>query len=200
MLILMLCWYWCWYWYLHIYTSFQYTAYMKYHINPPPPLALSSSHLKLHLMTHHKPPLHHGALKSLLTQPLPFSPYTLNLSSRSSKKLPRTKQTTPQRRSQVPTNPTSPPLTLHLKPWTFHHGPRKNYTTQNKLPHSGALKSAWHDVPLYASGSSGLVNFIVEIPMYSTAKMEMMKDVLDNPIMQDTKDNAPRYVLCSLFK
>ena len=23
--------------------------------------------------------------------------------------------------------------------------------------------------------------------------MEMMKDVLDNPIMQDTKDNAPRY-------
>jgi hypothetical protein len=29
--------------------------------------------------------------------------------------------------------------------------------------------------------------------MYSTAKMEMMKDVLDNPIMQDTKDNAPRY-------
>jgi len=57
----------------------------------------------------------------------------------------------------------------------------------------GRIKSAWHDVPLYAEGSAGLVNFIVEIPMYSTAKMEMMKDVLDNPIMQDTKDNAPRY-------
>ena len=38
----------------------------------------------------------------------------------------------------------------------------KLYLTES----GGALKSAWHDVPLYASGSSGLVNFIVEIPMY----------------------------------
>ena len=38
----------------------------------------------------------------------------------------------------------------------------KLYLTQS----GGSLKSAWHDVPLYASGSSGLVNFIVEIPMY----------------------------------
>jgi 3'-phosphoadenosine 5'-phosphosulfate synthase len=65
----------------------------------------------------------------------------------------------------------------------------KLYLTQA----GGSIKSAWHDVPLYADASQSLVNFIVEIPMYSTAKMEMMKDVLDNPIMQDTKDNAPRY-------
>jgi 3'-phosphoadenosine 5'-phosphosulfate synthase len=65
--------------------------------------------------------------------------------------------------------------------------------------------SAWHDVSLkYTLWSSlspvenpiqpqMLFNFIVEIPMYSTAKMEMMKDVVGNPIMQDTKDGQLRY-------
>jgi len=42
-------------------------------------------------------------------------------------------------------------------------------------------KSAWHDIPL-KSGS--LYNVVIEIPMHSTAKMEMMKDVVGNPIMQ----------------
>lgn len=58
--------------------------------------------------------------------------------------------------------------------------------------------SLWHDVDTYADaptrGDSRIVNFIVEIPMYSTAKMEVMKEVEANPIMQDTnKDGSPRY-------
>mmetsp|Transcript_1482 Transcript_1482/g.2435 ORF Transcript_1482/g.2435 Transcript_1482/m.2435 type:complete len:1032 (+) Transcript_1482:189-3284(+) len=54
--------------------------------------------------------------------------------------------------------------------------------------------SAWHDISLFAkSGRDDLYNFVVEIPMYSTAKMEVMKDRPGNPIMQDTKDAAPRY-------
>ncbi|KAJ1432668.1 3-phosphoadenosine 5-phosphosulfate synthase-like protein 2 [Ochromonadaceae sp. CCMP2298] len=57
----------------------------------------------------------------------------------------------------------------------------------------GKPVSPWHDVSLFASEASELYNFIVEIPMYSTAKMEVMKDRPGNPIMQDTKDNAPRY-------
>jgi 3'-phosphoadenosine 5'-phosphosulfate synthase len=56
-----------------------------------------------------------------------------------------------------------------------------------------AQVSSWHDVDLYANSDRSLVNFIVEIPMYSTAKMEMMKDVENNPIMQDTKNGLPRY-------
>ena len=57
---------------------------------------------------------------------------------------------------------------------------------------SGASnKSPWHDIKLHAS--SGLYNIVIEIPMYSTAKMEMMKSVPGNPIMQDMKDGAPRY-------
>lgn len=58
---------------------------------------------------------------------------------------------------------------------------------------NGNKISPWHDVPLFADKSKELYNFIVEIPMFSTAKMEVMKDVTGNPIMQDTKDNMPRY-------
>jgi len=57
----------------------------------------------------------------------------------------------------------------------------------------GGYLSAWHDIPLVADQSSKLFNFVVEIPMYSTAKMEVMKGEPGNPIMQDTKNNAPRY-------
>jgi 3'-phosphoadenosine 5'-phosphosulfate synthase len=58
--------------------------------------------------------------------------------------------------------------------------------------------SPWHDIPLCASdcestSTAKIFNFVVEIPMYSTAKMEVMKGEPGNPIMQDTKDNAPRY-------
>jgi 3'-phosphoadenosine 5'-phosphosulfate synthase len=59
--------------------------------------------------------------------------------------------------------------------------------------YKGHSVSAWHGVDLFADQAQGLYNFVVEIPMYSTAKMEMMKEVAGNPIMQDTKDGKPRY-------
>jgi 3'-phosphoadenosine 5'-phosphosulfate synthase len=60
---------------------------------------------------------------------------------------------------------------------------------------NGKMISAWHDIPLMAvaEGATPLYNFVVEIPMYSTAKLEMMKEEPGNPIMQDTKDGLPRY-------
>ncbi|CAM9151383.1 unnamed protein product, partial [Ectocarpus fasciculatus] len=59
---------------------------------------------------------------------------------------------------------------------------------------SGKIVSPWHDVPLRPSSSKNdIFNFVVEIPMYSTAKMEVMKGEPHNPIMQDTKDGKPRY-------
>ena len=57
----------------------------------------------------------------------------------------------------------------------------------------GKELSAWHDILYKPSANGDLYNFVVEIPMYSTAKMEMMKDVTGNPIMQDTKDGKMRY-------
>lgn len=61
---------------------------------------------------------------------------------------------------------------------------------------NGKTVSPWHDIPLMSSEStpsSPLYNFVVEIPMYSTAKLEVMKEIAGNPIMQDTKDGKPRY-------
>merc|ERR1719409_1744626 len=53
------------------------------------------------------------------------------------------------------------------------------------------MVSPWHDIPL-RSGSH--YNFITEIPMYTSAKMEVSKEKYRNPIMQDTnKDGSARY-------
>lgn len=80
-----------------------------------------------------------------------------------------------------------------VAPSTKHEG--KYGTTDFKVYPvvSGKMVSPWHDVPLLADPTSQLYNFVVEIPMYSTAKMEVMKGEPGNPIMQDTKDGKPRY-------
>jgi len=56
-------------------------------------------------------------------------------------------------------------------------------------------ESFWHDVPLRPSGGGDVViNFVVEIPMYMTAKMEVQKTHPNNAITQDTnKDGSARY-------
>lgn len=55
--------------------------------------------------------------------------------------------------------------------------------------------SFWHDIPLRPSTSEAkIINFVVEIPMYMTAKMEVQKGMKNNVITQDTnKDGSPRY-------
>lgn len=55
--------------------------------------------------------------------------------------------------------------------------------------------SFWHDIPLRPAGQADeIINFIVEIPMYMTAKMEVQKEMKGNAITQDTnKDGSPRY-------
>ena len=60
---------------------------------------------------------------------------------------------------------------------------------------SNAAISPWHDVSTFPDNKDhSVVNFIVEIPMYSTAKMEVNKEETNNPIMQDAnKDGSPRY-------
>ncbi len=59
--------------------------------------------------------------------------------------------------------------------------------------YKGRYVSPWHDIPLQIPEEGNLFNFHVEIPMYSTAKMEMNKEVQGNPIMQDTSNGAPRF-------
>jgi len=55
-------------------------------------------------------------------------------------------------------------------------------------------KSWWHDIETWADEGKGVVNFLTEIPMFVTAKMEVTKEVGGNAIKQDlNKDGSPRY-------
>jgi inorganic pyrophosphatase len=60
--------------------------------------------------------------------------------------------------------------------------------------HTGKVISPFHDIPVWAEKSSKLVNMIVEIPRWTTAKMEVCKEEPLNPIKQDVKKGALRHV------
>ena len=75
--------------------------------------------------------------------------------------------------------------------WRGKYGTKHFKIFVDKESEDQSSRSFWHDIPLKAS--NGLYNIVIEIPMYSTAKMEMMKNVEGNPIMQDIKDGKPRY-------
>lgn len=62
------------------------------------------------------------------------------------------------------------------------------------LEKDGKVVSPFHDVPLYADESKKVLNMIVEIPRWSNAKMEISKEELFNPILQDTKKGKLRFV------
>ncbi|KAG7308076.1 hypothetical protein JYU34_006718 [Plutella xylostella] len=54
--------------------------------------------------------------------------------------------------------------------------------------------SPLHDIPLWADRSAKLVNMVVEVPRWSNAKMEISLSEKLNPIKQDTKKGALRFV------
>ncbi|KAF9429913.1 Inorganic pyrophosphatase [Podila epigama] len=79
------------------------------------------------------------------------------------------------------------------------------YTTRtighaNTLEHrvfiekNGVPVSAFHDVPLFADASKTVLNFIVEVPRWTNAKLEISKDETFNPIKQDVKKGKLRFV------
>ncbi|EPZ36644.1 inorganic diphosphatase [Rozella allomycis CSF55] len=58
----------------------------------------------------------------------------------------------------------------------------------------GQVISPFHDIPLYADEEKGILNFIVEIPRWSNAKMEISTGEFMNPIKQDVKKGQVRFV------
>ncbi|XP_075971944.1 inorganic pyrophosphatase Nurf-38 [Anticarsia gemmatalis] len=54
--------------------------------------------------------------------------------------------------------------------------------------------SAMHDIPLWADKARRLVNMVVEVPRWSNAKMEISLGEPLNPIKQDVKKGALRFV------
>jgi 3'-phosphoadenosine 5'-phosphosulfate synthase len=69
------------------------------------------------------------------------------------------------------------------------------FGTTDFILKSTVYDSWWHDLPLLTGKSNKtVVNMVVEIPKYMTAKMEMQKKLPGNPISQDTNsDGSPRY-------
>ena len=60
---------------------------------------------------------------------------------------------------------------------------------------AGQVISPFHDIPLYPNpADKSIVNFFIEIPRWSNAKMEICKEELMNPIKQDVKKGALRFV------
>ncbi|CAG8499875.1 1801_t:CDS:2, partial [Acaulospora colombiana] len=72
--------------------------------------------------------------------------------------------------------------------------------TPNTLDHriyierAGTVISPFHDIPLFANENKTVLNFIVEIPRWTNAKMEISKEEPLNPIKQDVKKGKLRYV------
>lgn len=57
----------------------------------------------------------------------------------------------------------------------------------------GKTISPWHDIPLRPTEPAKAFNFVCEIPLGTTAKMEVQKKVEGNPIMHDTKRGKVRH-------
>jgi len=66
----------------------------------------------------------------------------------------------------------------------------KKYVTYDKM-----MISPWHEIPYSAGKVDGerLLHFVCEIPKGTTAKMEVNKEAMHNPIIQDTKNGKLRY-------
>lgn len=63
------------------------------------------------------------------------------------------------------------------------------------ISHHGNIISPFHDIPLVASkGQPNLYNFVVEIPRWTQAKMEIATKERFNPIKQDVKKGKLRFV------
>lgn len=65
---------------------------------------------------------------------------------------------------------------------------------QYVLMSNGEIGSYFHDVPLSLDENAATLNMVVEIPRWTNAKFEISKDILFNPIVQDSKNGKLRYV------
>lgn len=63
-----------------------------------------------------------------------------------------------------------------------------------KEDQDGNLRSYFHDVPLYANKEEGILNAVIEIPRWTNGKLEISKDRLMNPIIQDVSKGNVRFV------
>lgn len=73
-------------------------------------------------------------------------------------------------------------------------GPKNSLDYKVFIEKDGKPISPFHDIPLYADESKQILNFIVEVPRWTNAKLEISKEQTLNPIIQDTKKGKLRFV------
>jgi predicted ATP-grasp superfamily ATP-dependent carboligase len=62
------------------------------------------------------------------------------------------------------------------------------------IEQNGNVVSPFHDIPLFADKSAGILNMIVEVPRWTNAKLEVSKEEAFNPVKQDIKKGKLRFV------
>lgn len=62
------------------------------------------------------------------------------------------------------------------------------------IGNNGTPISPFHDIPMFADQANKVYNMVVEVPRWSNAKMEIATKEGLNPIKQDVKKDALRYV------
>lgn len=63
------------------------------------------------------------------------------------------------------------------------------------LEQNGNPISWWHDIPLFPfGGNSSIINYYIEIPRWTDAKIETNRNEPLNPIFHDSKSDKPRFV------
>jgi len=63
------------------------------------------------------------------------------------------------------------------------------------LERDGNPASFWHDIPIYPNDSNpSIINYVVEIPRWTSGKIEINREEPLNPIFHDEEDGEPRFV------
>ena len=75
---------------------------------------------------------------------------------------------------------------------TVVHGAPETLEWKLGFEDEGGKLSPWHDIPLFPPRKPGLLNFVVEIPRGTRAKLECGVKEPGNPIIQDTKKGKLR--------
>ena len=86
--------------------------------------------------------------------------------------------------------PQSAPLVIATNQGTKYTATYANYATTD----SGKIISYFHDIDLGLDLVAKEANFVCEIPRWSNAKFEILRNAPGNPIVQDSKNGKVRFV------
>jgi inorganic pyrophosphatase len=119
-----------------------------------------------------------------------FMPRATNHSRRTLKAL-----TFCRRQTSFLSDPHPPHVALLTMAYTTRQvGAKNSLDYKVFIEKDGKPVSPFHDIPLYADESKQILNFVVEVPRWTNAKLEISKELKLNPIIQDTKKGKLRFV------